>query len=651
MRQCVPILLICMIAVGFSQPTIDYMQLVPQLMSDDADTDCQAIITYDGDEDVLVSYWIWDLGSSQTYPMYSGTIGCIGVDWASGKICHTDYFAPEQLSGVVTCLFQVSAGEVTISKTVVAARECKENCPPDCGNGVCGDDESSLNCAQECLQYRLETEVLAPGVNDRIRRGEVVGLKVSLKTKGTPLIGAEVVAGGFFGEELLLDDGMQGAGDSGEGAYGGSMLVPNDANGINMIEFQINGNESTDIQYVNVFVVPRLELEVSVGGPYSLGGIVTLHVEYPAVQEGARGYGVLEMYSPSGALAYSENTSFERGEVSFSYHTTLVDEVGTWDVGLSIVDEFENSGEWNGTFELHDVEPGSFLTLEHLGPKVGAYVRGTTVSVTVRVTKEGNPVSGADVTFFTPGGNGLWMKEVGKGVYGSPYTIKWGDGVGVWRITTQASEETDSERIGGTTFADVSITPAELDITILNPNRGEFAIGETLGILTRIEYPNGELANASKSKVTIGGRDIPMTEVSVGMYRVYYRIEEGSADELVFSVDAEDMYANTASKRFVVRVTGTSMMYYVEQYMYIGVFILIAGIVWGWIFVKQSRRQSGKGQLLKRKMELLALQKKLQERYLKEGSVNRKTFYEMTNEYGSELEEIDRKLEEVDNDG
>ena len=63
-------------------------------------------------------------------------------------------------------------------------------------------------------------------------------------------------------------------------------------------------------------------------------------------------------------------------------------------------------------------------------------------------------------------------------------------------------------------------------------------------------------------------------------------------------------------------------------------------------FLKKRFGVSRKQKLLQRKEELTELQRKLQTQYLKEGSVDRKTFYDLSTIYDSELRRVEQELAE-----
>ncbi len=644
MHSRATIFLIILIGTVFPQAVIDYMQLGPSLITNSSDTDCQAVITYNGESAIGVKYLIWDSTGSRKTPAYSDSAECIGTNWVSGKLCHSGYFDPVPLTGVITCLFEISHGDQVVTEQVAAARVCETNCPPGCGDGVCVGNESTITCAQDCLPYRIEMEILSPKENIGIKRGEEVQLIVELKNRDGPVGGAELYASGFFGE-ISMDEV---AGE--EGMYWGKVVVSEDSDGPGMIEFKVHGEDSIEIKHVIVKVIPKIDLELDIKDTYSLGEIVFIEPVMKSIVENVGGTCYVELHNSVGKTVYRKNATAINGSVSFSYHSSLVEEIGDWNITLECVDSFGNLGEWSGSFDMVDVEPGSFLEIVHLGPIVGAYKRGSTVSVTVRVLREGSSVSGADVFFLSPSNGRMDMKEVSDGVYGSPYTIQWSDSVGTWRITSRASLKTDSGIVEGSTYRDISITPAPIDITVLRPNKGEFGVGETVEIMVKAEYPNGELANITRPRLILGEKEINMKEVSVGTYRTYYKVEDSEFDEILFTINMEDAHYNAGSKRFALKVTGTSVSYYFEQYGYIVAFLILAGVIWIWLYFKRTSGHMKKEKLVRRKEELIHMKKNLQVRYLKEGSIDRKAFQELNDEYEEELDRLEQELEDEDND-
>lgn len=641
------LLVIAMMGALFSQPGISYMQLTPSLISDNADTDCQAIITSSGAGAVTVRYFIWGTNGSRERPVYSGNAECIGESWGSGRVCHSGYFNPRPLFGAVICRLEASDGENLIGKNAFAARACGTDCPPNCGNGRCDDGETLLNCAQDCLSSRLDVIVRSPEQNLKVNRGDEIQLKVSVMGEGKALAGAKVTAGGFFGRVELLDDGQHSDGAANDGTYAGTVVVPDNSTGMNLVEFETNYGGFSDLQYVAVNVIGALQLDVVVGGPYALGDAVSINGRAVASGKPAAGESLLELYPASGRLVHSEKKTFTGGGFSFSYHSTLEDELGNWTVRINVTDLHGNAGSWTGRFLMTMLPAGSYLDVEHIGPVVGVYRRGSAVSVTARVKRDGTSVSGATVLFVAPDGSAVEMKEVGSGVYGIPYRIKSTDPLGSWTIITKASLKTDSGIIEGSSSHVVSIAPSQLQIEIIRPERGEFSIGDTVEVLASVKYPDGEPMTSGQVTLVAGGSRIHMEPAISGSYVAYYTIGGGREGETMLSVEADDGYSNSGSKAFMVLVKGTSVLFLLDSYKVVLIPALFALCVVLFTLVRKRFGHNRKEKLLQRKGEIMELQMKLQTAYLKEGSVDRKTFYDMGSKYDSELQKIDNELEEI----
>jgi hypothetical protein len=278
MRPCFAIVfLILFSALVFPQPSISYMQLTPALVSDGADTDCQAIVASAGSGTLAVKYFVWGSGGSRDSPTRSGDAECVGESWGSGKVCHSGYFNPKPLSGVITCRIEASDGESLVGKSAFAAKTCGTSCPPNCGDNRCGDGETVLNCAQDCLSNRLEVAVLLPEPNAKLNRGDELLMKAVVKNGGVVFAGANVTARGFFGSARLYDDGTHDDGGANDGVYAGAATVPDEANGINLIEFETTDREFSDDQYIAVNIAGTLSIEAAVGSAYALGDSIIVN--------------------------------------------------------------------------------------------------------------------------------------------------------------------------------------------------------------------------------------------------------------------------------------------------------------------------------------------------------------------------------------
>ncbi len=629
----------------FPQLNVQYAELSPQLIADNADTDCQTFITYIGTGEPFVKYYIWDSKTSKESPAYSGDAICIGGSWESGKACHSGFFNPRPLSGIVYCAIEASAAELVSGKCTLAARACS-NCPKTCGDGKCSADESGSTCPQDCLFYGIEVKVLSPECYQNLHRGESFQLRLALRKEGAPLKGAAVAASGFFGTAELMDDGKGSDSIPGDGIYSGSARVPNSASGILQIDFSASEKGAVEKRSTIAWVSTDLKTEAYIPAFQKLGDVIMLVGNVSSLGAPASGEAVAEFYSPSGKLVHSDKNSFLNGTLSFAYHSTLVDELGNWSVRLNATDEFGNSGEWSGGFALAKLAPGSFLEVEHISPVVGAYSRGSTVSVSARVKKDSVPFSGAQVVFFTPQNQPVEMKEVGSGIYGSPYTILQGDPTGTWNIVVRASATTDSGTIEGGSAYKVNVIQSILRVDIIRPDRAEFAIGENVEIVASAKYPDGEPADPGMAHVQIGSQRIRMEQTQPGTFVAYYMVPEKTEGDMMLTVEVEDSYGNSGSKSATILPGGTSLLYLLDKNRFIVIPAAIALLIAFGTFCRNCFLVSKKQRLLKKKEQMLALQAKLQVQYLKEGSVDRKTFYDLSAKYDSELQQIEHELGE-----
>ena len=562
--QFLLISLLLLAALPISQPEITYIQLAPTLMPDNADTDCQALVTYSGTDPLSVRYLIWDSSGGAGEPQYLGRVECTGESWTAGKVCHSGYFDPKPLLGVVTCRFEATDGASSVGKSAVAARVCTKNCPPDCGNGKCDSGESAKSCAQDCLAYRLDISVVSPSPSVKFNRGEDLPLAAFVKSRDALVMDAALTASGFFGQVGLYDDGKHGDGEARDGLYANSVKISKEAGGVNLIRFKAESAGAGEVQYVTVNVAGSLGVSAELGESHTVGEVILVKGNFTLSGKPASGEAVLELRSPAGKLVYTENGAFSNGTLSFSYHSTLVDETGTWTASINASDAFGNSGYWTGKFGMAKLAPGSFLDVEHLGPVVGSYTRGSTISITARVKRDGKPVSGADVIFITPEDKPVEMWEVSPGVYGTPYTIKKTDPLGAWTIIIRASMKTESGVIEGSSSYGVSIAPSDLSVEIMRPERGEFEAGGVIEIVASAKYPDGEPVNATNAFVTVESERIRMEQSTKGIYVGYYQIGEREGT-VMLAVELEDQFQNRGTKRVIVLIRGTSVWYTLDK--------------------------------------------------------------------------------------
>jgi hypothetical protein len=145
--------------------------------------------------------------------------------------------------------------------------------------------------------------------------------------------------------------------------------------------------------------------------------------------------------------------------------------------------------------------------------------------------------------------------------------------------------------------------------------------------------------------VAIRGDHIRMEKASDGVYVAYYSVGDVEG-ELMLTAEIEDGYSNSGSRSAVVSVRGASVLYLIEKNLVIAVPAILALVVGIVTFARNTFLRSKRDRLTRREAELVELQRKLQSQYLKEGNVDRKTFYDLSAKYDSELKIVRRQLGE-----
>ncbi|MFH1470585.1 MAG: hypothetical protein ABIF01_02450 [Candidatus Micrarchaeota archaeon] len=628
----------------FSEINVQYAEIVPQLIADNSDPDCQAFITYGGPGEPTVNYYIWDSKGGRDNPTHFGIATCIGSNWQTGKACHSSFFNPKPLSGVVYCAIEASTDKEVAGKCSIAARTCSD-CPSGCGDAKCSGGETSSTCAQDCMFYGVEVKILSPECYATLHRGETFLLKISARKDGAPLKNAKVSSSGFFGSSALIEESAN------TGIYTAESTVPTTSEGVLSINFFVSDEGRVEKRTALVWVTPTLKVTANVLPIQKLGDIIPVTGNISSLGMPANGHAEVAFYSPSGRLMHIEQVIVSNGTFISYYHGALNDEVGNWSITINTTDEFKNSGSWSGLFLLAEFAPGSFLEVEHISPVVGVYSRGSTVSVTVRVKKEGQPLTGANAMFFTPDNKPVEMLEVGGGVYSATYTINQNDPLGVWAVITRASYKVDSGVVEGLSSHKVSIAESTLSIDITRPERASFGYGDTVEVVATASYPGGDPVNASRAFVSVRNEKIHMEQTQPGTFVAYYQIPPEREGEAILTVSIQDEYGNSGTKSATMEISGESLLFMLDRNRFIIIPAAIAIVIAAVTFCRNCIFASRKNRLIKRKDELIKLQAKLQAQYLKEGVIDRKTFYDLSAKYDSELQRIEHELSEIEDKG
>jgi len=531
--------------------------------------------------------------------------------------------------------------------------QCDENLicrpvkiPGCCGNLTCEDDETYGNCPADCLPTSVNVEILMPDQNQSVNRGEEVILKAKLDSEGRSVSGAIVNILNLPTEVKMFNDGEHEDGLIGDNVYGYIYKIPSDLEtGIIDLNFSALFQGIGGSNVVTISVTDILETNFIPLDSYALGDIINVQGTVKRIDESATFPLRFSIVHNGEAIGEEIFDMQEDGSFNLQYRTSVHDPVGDWDVILEGNDMLGNRVYVQKNIRVLEARETAFLTINIISEIKGSYTRGENIEVIAMVYDEESAIiKGAGADLITPSGDTIELRELQEGKYSGLFPIPFtlGEGQQFFKITAIKVSET-LEQSGSLDF-DVTITPAELTINLIDPEGEFFRVGDTLNPIVTVRYPNEEPVPNATVTGLINNQEIEFIPERAGLFKADYVFKEGDEGRVKLSVNARDSYGNSSYIEESFEVAGVSLASFFMQNIWIVVLvIIIIGAVGGFMY-RQYIHVSGIDSLLKRKRELGILQKELQKDYYKKASIPKEEYDRLKDEYTSEMSEIEEKI-------
>ncbi|MCW1310049.1 MAG: hypothetical protein QXP04_05125, partial [Candidatus Nanoarchaeia archaeon] len=161
------------------------------------------------------------------------------------------------------------------------------------------------------------------------------------------------------------------------------------------------------------------------------------------------------------------------GRFDYQYWISFSDPEGMWEIKVDATDNFGNAGSWSSMKEVV-LSSTSIYNVTFLVPEIEQnFKRGEMINITVNVTTNYLPVSGANATatLFIYGQEkiGVPLLEIENGIYNGNYTINYNDALGFWMISVQVIKNEGGKTFGGGNFTRIVVLPANIILQLLSP--------------------------------------------------------------------------------------------------------------------------------------------------------------------------------------
>jgi hypothetical protein len=518
-----------------------------------------------------------------------------------------------------------------------------------CGNERCEAGESYANCAQDCKPQSVTIEVLGFDYDRNYMRGDSVLVKVRVRADGKLAGGANVAVVGFFGSMKLFDDGEHGDNKAADAIYANRFTIGADAvEGRKVLKITADKLGTVGTTSVTMQLNPSLGLSMELNeGQFALGDTIDVAGRLtrrgvPLEKEITISFIVGESVFVSSPVLSDANGFF-----SYSYHTSLIDPPGDWDVVASAADEYGNEGLVSKGIEVYKGIEGSYYTVDFVEPVSKIFNRGEVVKFLVELKdSDGNFVEGATATIALPNALPIKLNEISPGSYSYSYEIPYDFSLGKQEVTVVASKDVNGFLLSGFASKELIIDKGKIFVEMRRPTNRIFTVGDTMHFEFKLYYVNNESVSDPLIDLRVDNRQLQVEELRRGIYSAAYIIsEEAPAKKILLSLSVVDKSGNEGSysEEFEVRASA-GIIHIIQRDLFLSA-LATAGMLFalgGAIFY--LRRASKTRGLVKRRNELKKLMKELKKQYYERGRIRLQDYRGLLNRYQQELDEIDAVL-------
>jgi|GEM_PF-6163542 len=330
------------------------------------------------------------------------------------------------------------------------------------------------------------------------------------------------------------------------------------------------------------------------------------------------------------------------GSFSFSYPISFLNPVGDWQI-------FAKDYPQRLRVSVLPTPESATLVLAFSSPGASSVKRTEEIPFNVRLTKNSEPVLGAQVVMYGPTGERIALAEKGGGNYGTGFVLSRNAPLGNWGVLVQAEATIDRVRLGGINRIALEVIPSPIQFDFESPVFPEYKVGEALNVSVKPRYSDGDAVQNPIWTVSVGNRALELEPSSENTFAGSLLLEASDAGEQLFSISVVDDANNSGVFSQVLRVTGASdyqLMQWFPFLLGLGVVLLISlHFVWSrkTIRARQSRLE----------LEREAFQselKTLQQKYFEEKSVPESVFEKKSAELSVKLSKTEEQLKAIKNE-
>ena len=480
-------------------------------------------------------------------------------------------------------------------------------------------------------------------------RGDSITIKAHVEADGKKELSLDYIsAAGFFGNLALLDDGKHNDVQWKDGFFAGDFNVSTvQSAGFFYITVSAKQNKAYFLKKILVQVKPELEAGLAtekasyyLGDKISFSGSLKRH-GIP-VQKNFE----LLVFDAAGKVAKIPVETNAEGEFSGTLHSSLIDAPGTWNAGFSAMDDLNNTGTKQISFEVKKPEQKSFLQVQLIEQPSLFYRRGSELFLMARVFDDsGNEMPDANIELETPLGEKIQFEKSDENISFVAATIPFSMPAGKQGFTIHAEALSSEGLKSGDLNVSLNIKETEMRVEFLSPTASQAMVGETLDFAARIFYENGTPLNAKSIEAKANNETITLF-LENGVYSGQYVVKP-SDSAVVFAINADDGFGNKANFSTQISVEGISVFYYLREYYYLILACIVIALIAAWIARGKIKTGSEIALLKKQRGKINALLEKTEQEYI-DGKIPRSEYNGTLTRNNAELLKINSREKELE---
>ena len=313
--------------------------------------------------------------------------------------------------------------------------------------------------------------------------------------------------------------------------------------------------------------------------------------------------------------------------------------------GKWVVKAAEGAASDSKEAEVQPTKESDYYLITFVSPAPVKHYKTEALTISVKVTESGEPISGAGVVFYDAEGDLKPLEETGLGVYSAEYSLPYNAPGGNWFLYALAEKETD-KKYGGANSLVVGVDRADLQLEILEPSIQNFDLGTEIPFKVKAIYSGGKPIVNGTAWMEFNGAKTELQALSSeeGVFTGGFKTKEEHIGSLTFNFVVQDGAQNEGRKAVDMVVTVDRFALFIKNnWLYLVIGLLAAGTA---IYVSYSkvRGRLDRKSLLAERAKLREAVRKIQTDYFDKMVIDKNTFKKRLGEAEARLIEIDKSL-------